>query len=132
MPKSASQKKPWTRFIKRGTLQERGGGKEQSSFRGEAAYIRRLRRLEVVCLHICHHKKMRHLTEKEVDKLLDAMYAISDGQIPKAGGGSSDARGALPLSHPGPTGGQAEGEADTEWRIGGPHGPGDEDETPTT
>lgn len=108
---SASQKKPWKRFIKRDMLQGGGRGKVTSvPFRGEAAYVKRLRRLEVVVLTLTMKLK---LEPRALDRLLEDMLALADEQGAEPGSGSPDTRGAFPLSHSGPADGQAEGEADS-------------------
>ncbi len=106
---SASKNRPWLRFIKRDTLQERGGGKVLRTFRGEAAYVRRLRRLELVVLSLT--MKMA-LPPKLLDKMLDEMVELKDVVEPTAGSGSEDEGGSTEVPHSGPPGGQIEGNDD--------------------
>jgi hypothetical protein len=106
-----SAKKPWAKFINRDTLQGRGGGKAQRAFRGEAAYVKRLRRLEVLVLYLMGEKT---LPKKVVDSMVQLMLDLEQVVEPKAGSGSKDPRGAVDLPHSGPTGGQGEGEADSD------------------
>ncbi len=73
---SASQKKPWKKFIRRDTLQGGGSGKVgKPTFRGEAAYVRRLRRTEVIVLYLSGKLKMEI---GAVDRLLEAMLELRD------------------------------------------------------
>ncbi len=66
-------------------------------------------------LMLAGHREYREETHLgKLDILLEAMYTIKDVEEPKAGGGNSDTRRALPISHPGPADGQAEGEDDSE------------------
>ncbi len=107
---SASQRKLWTRRVKRGIVPGRtGGGKERSSFRGEAAYLRRLRRLESVVLVLTMKRK---LPQKVLDSMLDDMLLLEEVVEPKPGSGSANAGDPLSLSHSGPADGQAEGDSD--------------------
>ncbi len=103
---SASQKKPWLRFIKRAKLQGGEGGKELRSFRGEAAYIRRLRRLEVVVLTLTMKLKIE---PKALDMLLDDMLLLKD--VEGASGGDSDSGDPIRIPQEGAPDGEASGEA---------------------
>lgn len=104
---SASAKKPWRKFIKRGNLQGGGRGKEgKPSFRGEAAYVRRLRRLEVIVLHLTNGLE---LAPKVLDSMLNEMLILKDVVEPKAGSGTPVQGDAVPVSHEGAPDGEAEG-----------------------
>lgn len=109
---SASQKKPYTRRVKRVTLPGRtGGGNVRSTFRGEAAYLKRLRRIEVVLLTLTMKLKVK---ASVLDSMLDEMVRLSEVVEPKPGSGNSDTRDALPISHSGPADGQTERDPDAE------------------
>ncbi len=111
---SASASRPWTRHIKRATLQGGGRGKKgKPFFRGEAAYVRRLRRLEIGVLHLCGKISIDH---RALDKLLESMLELKDVKEP-VGSGGQDAREALPIPHPGPADGQGEGDPGADRRI---------------
>ncbi len=104
---SASQKKPWRRFIKRDTLQGGGrGNKGKPLFRGEAAYVGRLRRLETVVLVLTMKLK---IPPKVLDGLLENMLSIADVDEP-TGSGTEVQGNSVPLPHEGAPGGEAEGE----------------------
>ncbi len=107
---SASSRKPWTKFIKRAIVQGGGRGKEgKPSFRGEAAYVGRLRRLEKIILSLTMKVAM---PPKVLDKLLQDMLDIVHVE-PPAGSGSANDRDGLPLPHSGPADGQAERDPET-------------------
>ncbi len=111
---SASASRPWKKFIKRDTLQGGGRGKKgKPFFRGEAAYVLRLRRLELVVLTLTSRVKLR---DEILDKLLEDMLQLKDVESP-VGSGGQDAREALPIPHPGPVDGQAEGDPGADGRI---------------
>ncbi len=116
----ASQKKPWLRFIKRDTLQERGGGKVQRTFRGEAAYVGRLRRLETVVLVLTMKLKVR---DEVLDMMLRDMLDLRDVAEPKRSGGE-DQGDLVPIPHEGSPDGEAERESGAELGPGGPLGHG--------
>ncbi len=98
---SASQKKPWQRFIKRDTLQGRGGGKVQRTFRGEAAYVGRLRRLEKIILHLTMH--IPKIPDKVLASMLDDVLASADVKAPEPslGGRTEVQRNEVPVPHQG-------------------------------
>ncbi len=111
---SASATRPWTKYIKRANMQGGGrGNKGKPLFRGEAAYVLRLRRLELVVMNLT----MRiALPQKVLDRLLQDMVELKDVDAP-VGSGSKDSGGVLSLPHSGPVDGQVEGEADADGRI---------------
>ncbi len=112
---SASQKKPWKRFIRRDILQGGGRGKKgKPFFRGEAAYVKRLRRLEVVVLHLT--AKLT-LADSMLDVMLDDMLIMKNVVEPEPGSGSEDSGNPLPISHSGPPGGQVEGDLEASIRA---------------
>jgi len=105
---TASQKKPWKKYIKRDIVQGGGRGKVPSTFRGEAAYVRRLRRLEVVVLTLSMKMK---LSKTELDSLLQSMLDVVDAvESPSSRSGSEFQRNAVPLLQQGPADGETEGE----------------------
>ncbi len=93
---SASQKKPWTKFMKRANMtgQERVG--KATPFRGEAAYVGRLRRLETVVLVLTMKLKVH---PKALDKLLEDMLLVEHVQAPSSG--STDPGGPIQVPHEG-------------------------------
>ncbi len=109
---SASAKKPWKRFIKRDMLQGGGRGKKgKPFFRGEAAYVRRLRRLELVTL--VTYGKLK-LPAEVLDRMLGDMIEMKDVVEPKPGRGGEDGGDEVPIPHAGPADGEAEGASDPE------------------
>ncbi len=104
----ASQKQPWKKYVKRAIVQGGGRGNvPNGTFRGEAAYVRRLRRIEVVILDLS--MKLR-LAPAVLDSLLQDMLDIKDVQ-PATSSGGADEGDEVPLPHGGATEGQAEDEA---------------------
>jgi len=103
---SASANRPWTRHIKRASLQGRGGGKVQSTFRGEAAYVRRLRRLETVVLVLTMKRK---IPPEALDSLLEDMLHMVD--VEGASSGGEDPGDPVPIPHEGAPDGETEREA---------------------
>lgn len=103
---SASRDKPWRRFIKRDIVQGGGRGKVQRTFRGEAAYVKRLRRIEVVLLHIT--AKLT-LGDFELDSMLQLMLDLEDVVEPKPGRRGPDDREAVPVPQVGAPSGESEG-----------------------
>lgn len=100
---SASQNKPWLRFIKRDRLQ--GGGRGNVTkvpFRGEAAYVRRLRRLEVVILHLTMRLELK---QEVLDRVLQDMLDMRDAP------GDTNERNEVLVSQEGPPDGEDSGEA---------------------
>lgn len=104
---SASAKKPWKRFIKYDTLQGGGRGKALKAFRGEAAYVKRLRRLELVILSLT---MVLQIPKDLLDSLLQDMLRLRDVEEAKPGSGGEDDRDGLPVPHSGPPDGQSEGD----------------------
>ncbi len=104
---SASKNKPWKKFISRDKVQGGGGGKVLRTFRGEAAYVGRLRRLETVVLVLTMKLKV---PPKVLDGLLESMLHIVDVDGAKPGSGGEDAGDPLPLPHSGPANGTPERE----------------------
>lgn len=109
-----SRQRPWTKFMKRGNLKGGEGGDERSSSRRDvaAAFLGRLRRLEVVMLAITG---VRKVTDAELDILLGNMLELNDVTPPSAsaasasgGSGRSNARSAVRV----PQGGRTEGESE--------------------
>ncbi len=107
---SASQKKPWKRFIDRDKVQGGGGGKDRRSSRSNnvAALVGRLRRLEVVVLVLSMKMK---LGPRALDNLLEEMLALADVEEPRSGG--PDERREVPVPHSGTVDGSPEREADS-------------------
>ena len=109
---SASQKKPWLRFIKRDTLQGGGRGNVTTvTFRGEAAYVRRLRRIERVLLYLLDYRDVRKLTGRELDLMAEAMYSVGQEDGATASSGGEDAGDPLPIPHERAPEREASGEA---------------------
>ena len=105
---SASKNKPWKKFIRRDKLQGGGRGKKgKPFFRGEAAYVKRLRRLEVVVLHLTAHLELSDIL---LASMLDDMLVMKDVVEPKPGSGDPDTRDAFSIPHSGPADGQVEGD----------------------
>lgn len=109
---SASANKPWKRTWKRAKLQ--GGGKRErteGSSRSDnvAALLGRLRRLEVVVMHLTMRLK---LSSEELDKLLSAMLEASHVSEPRSGGENRGIEVQIP--HEGSSDGETEEQDDTE------------------
>ncbi len=103
---SASGKKMWTRFAKRGNLPG-GRGREGTTVPSgsDAALLLRLRRLEKVVLHLAG---VRLITSEAAERLLTSIKL--DASVVGTSAGSSDQREALLLSLQGNPDGQSEGD----------------------
>ncbi len=99
----ASVKKPWKRFINRDTVQGREGGDRRSRSRSFAALFSRLRRVEVILLHLSGRLKMQ---PEEVDNLLERVLELSEVVEPSVSGGGADQGDAVLLSYEDATGGE--------------------------
>lgn len=97
---SASQRKPWKRFVKRATVQGGEGGDRQSRSRSDnvAALLGRLRRLELAVLDLAGVTK---LTPEALDSMLQAMLDLSRIDAPTPSSGSEDPGDPVPIPHEG-------------------------------
>lgn len=103
---SASKKNIWHRSIKRDRLPGGGRGEVPNvTSRSYAAYLRRLRRIEVVVLVLTMKMK---IDPKVLDSMLEAMKDLADVQDP--GSGAPIQGDAVSVPHEGAPSGETEGE----------------------
>jgi len=81
---SASSKKMWTRFVKRGNLTGSGGGERRSRSDSSAVFLLRLRRLEKVVLTL---SGVRILTRDAMERIL-TLIEESDNVVGTSAGSS--------------------------------------------
>ena len=108
----ASQKKPWLRFVKkRSNMTGEGGGERSLDRSGSfAALFSRLRRAEVVILHLTMKLTVR---DTLLDKLLSDMLDLSSVDEP-SGSGSPDGGDEVPVPLQGSPDGEDKGTSDAQ------------------
>ncbi len=111
---SASQKKPWKKYLRRVKVEGGEGGERETRSRSDkiGALVGRLRRLEVAMLMVNGFLPGARDSEGQLDRLLQAMLDLHEDVPESQRSGGKDKGGTTVLPHEGTPFGEAEAEDD--------------------